>query len=93
MVEVTKAPRVSLFNKITNFEKEYAPKIKEQLKMHKVPRRGNPTSEWTIGLWVFAPKANSANLEGRMQAAGVKTTKVTPLEVTMAPSAWNSRFR
>lgn len=93
MVEVTKAPRVALLNKIRDFEKDYVPRIKEQLETHKVPRSENPASEWTIGLWVFAPKATLANLESRMQTAGVKTSKVTPLEDTMAPSAWDERFR
>ena len=93
MVEVTKAPRVALLNKIKDFEKDYVPRIKDQLETHKVLRSENTPIEWTIGLWVFAPKATLANLDSRMLTAGVKTSKVTALQDTMSPSAWNDRFR
>jgi hypothetical protein len=93
MVEVTKGPRINLLNKIRTFESDYAPRIKEQLEKHKVVHSESHANEWAIGLWVFAPQTALTNLESRIQAAGVKTSKVTALEDTMAPSAWDSRFR
>jgi hypothetical protein len=93
MVEVTKAPRLSLFNKIRAFEGDYVRRIKEQLEKHKVILSKSPADEWAIGLWVFAPEKTLADLKSRMRDVGVKTSEVTALEDTLAPSAWDSRFR
>ena len=93
MVEVTKAPRARLFDKIKAFEGEYVPRIREQLVTHKVVPSESTIDDWAIGLWVFAPERTIAKLDGCMVAAGVKMPKVTPLEDTMKPSAWDDRFR
>ena len=92
MVEVTKSPRGSLFGKIDNFEREYARRIKEQLRKHLVIRGDEAWAEWAIGLWIFAPATALPKLEDRMGAAGVQKWLVTPLEKTIAP-AWDDRFR
>jgi hypothetical protein len=93
MVEVTKAPRVGLFDKIKKFEVDYAPRIKAQLEIHKVVQSESEIGGWAIGLWIFAPQATLASLETRMLTAAVKARKVTALEDTLAPSAWDFRFR
>ena len=92
MVEVTKSPRGGLFSKIKAFENDYAPRIRHQLQQHRVVRGDDPWTEWTVGLWVFAPGTAQANLESRMRTAGIKRPLVTPLEHTVSPD-WNARFR
>ena len=92
MVEVTKAPRTGLFAKINAFNEEYAPKIREQLQRLNVISGDDPDG-WTIGLWVFAPGTTVASLKNRLQTAGVQMADVTALEDTLAPSAWEHRFR
>ena len=93
MVEVTKAPRTTLFNKISGFEGEYVPRIRAQLVSHNVVPSESHVDDWAIGLWVFAPERTVANLERRMEEAGVGTRKITPLEDTLKLSAWDDRFR
>jgi hypothetical protein len=93
MVEVTKTPGLSLFNKIKEFEDKYVQRIKEQLEKHKVIPSESPGNECAIGLWVFAPEKALPNVKTRMRDAGVKTSEVTTLEETLAPSVWDSRFR
>ncbi|MBV9747420.1 MAG: hypothetical protein JO157_01275 [Acetobacteraceae bacterium] len=92
MVEVTKSPRGSLFGKIDSFEHEYVPKIKDQLREHRVIRGDEAWAEWAVGLWIFAPDTALSKLESRMRAAGVQKWLVTSLEKTTAP-AWEDRFR
>jgi hypothetical protein len=93
MVEVSKYPQASLFNKIKMFKEEYVHRIRAQLENHKVLQRESSADDWSIGLWIFVPQTALAGLERRMQAADVEPRKVTALEDTLAPSAWGSRFR
>jgi len=92
MVEVTKRPRVSLFNKIRDFEKEYFPRIRHQLQGMDVIHDG-VAAEWKIGLWIFAPKMELEKLKSKAQKCSVQNYRFTSLEETLDPSAWNTRFR
>jgi hypothetical protein len=92
MVEVTKAPRGSLFNKISLFERDYAPTIRGQLVQHQVIREENSELKWTVGLWIFAPAEWKPKLEDKLRAASVGKFRVTSLEDTTFPS-WDARFR
>ncbi|MGO9430784.1 hypothetical protein [Rhodoblastus sp.] len=92
MVEVTKRPRASLFDKIRDFEKDYAPRIRHQLQSMDVIRE-SVSEEWKIGLWIFAPKMDLEILKSKAQTCGVQTYRSTSLEETLDPSAWDTRFR
>src|SRR5208337_815692 len=75
MVEVTKAPRHSLFQKISSFEVDYAPRIRDQLVRHTVIPSDGP---WEIGLWLFVPRDWQADMEERLRKANVGKSDVTP---------------
>lgn len=92
MVEVTKAPKGRLFGKFDAFEKDYVPRIKEQMQTHLVVRGDDPWSQWTVGLWVFAPAATLPGVKSRMDSAGVQKKLTTALEDTLIPN-WDVRFR
>ncbi len=92
MVEVTKAPSGSLFSKISSFEQDYIPRIKDQLQRHHVVRGDDAWAEWTVGLWVFAPAVTLPGLKTRMQTANVQEWRTTSLEETPIPD-WEARFR
>ncbi len=92
MVEVTKTPRVALFNKISGFEQDYSWRIREQLVRYKIIRDECNSHNWAIGFWVFAPMTDLPNLENRLKAGGVKSYQATSLEETTFPS-WEKRFR
>jgi len=93
MVEVTTAPGRKIFAKISQFQSEYAPRIRVQLKNSQVIKGENPECEWTIGLWVFAPGASLTKIQSRMDVACIQPSVVTALLDTLAPSAWSDRFR
>jgi hypothetical protein len=94
MVEVTKAPRSALFDKVRDFERDYAPRIRDQLEKSGVIRRPQSGDDtWAIGLWVFAPEATLPRIQQAMERAGVHKHCVTALEETLKPSAWENRFR
>lgn len=90
MVEVTKRPAGGLFNKISEFEEHYAPRISQQLKAAQIVPVGK--TEWKIGFWVFSPKNTEAQIKARMAKAEVRYPNFTPLESTLDPGAWNDRF-
>ncbi len=92
MVEVTKSPRGGLYGKIEAFEGEYAPKIRDQMQLHRVVHEENPWAEWSVGLWIFAPEAALSALEARISRGGVQKWLTTSLESTLKPN-WEVRFR
>ena len=92
MVEVTKTPAARLFNKISTFEQDYSPRIREQLMRHKIIRGEGDSNNWNIGLWILAPMAALPRLKNKAVAAGVESYQATPLEETTFPS-WDKRFR
>lgn len=93
MVEVTKAPRTGLFDKIAHFQQQYVPRIKGQLIDRGVATEEEFCRTWKIGLWIFAPEGTIASLRQRIEAAGVQPWQTTALEAAWRPDAWNERFR
>lgn len=90
MVEVTKSPK-KIFDKINEFEKSYAPRIRKQLLDHGVVRDDGNESAWTIGLWIFVPSEWKAHIEGKLHDAEVVIHQVTSLEDTLFPGRESSR--
>ena len=90
MVEVTRTPNRGLYDKITQFNEQYIPRIRKQLESHKVIRDWDE-AHWNIGFWVFVPSKQKLAVENRLEKAGVLKKEVTPLEETMFPT-WEKRF-
>ncbi len=91
MVEVTKAP-YGLKGKISEFEKDYIPKIREQLIRHRVIRDIDADPKWTFGFWIFTIEKEKSWVEGALSAACIATSRVTALEEIAFPK-WEMRYR
>jgi len=89
MVEVTKTPSSRLFGKLSTFEIDYSPRIRDQLTRHAVI---TAESRWDIGLWLFVPRDWQTRIKERSREANIGKFLVTPLEDTTFPS-WDQRFR
>jgi hypothetical protein len=93
MVEVTKSPRKVLFEKISDFKKDYVPRILSQLKTHKIIRDSDNLSDWKIGFWIFVPGKDVETVKNEMEKAAIDPFEVTRLEDTLSPDAWSKRYR
>ena len=89
MVEVTTNPAKKLSDKVSQFEAEYSPRIRNQLVEHKVL---SADAGWQIGLWPFVPEAWEAQVEEWLRKANVAKYRVTTLNNAVFPD-WDSRFR
>ncbi|MGO9848866.1 MAG: hypothetical protein ACLPKT_20380 [Methylocella sp.] len=90
MVEVTKRA-AGLRDKIEKFSKDYEGRIRKQLITAQIIPEGD--TGWKIGFWAFVPRDGCKETEDRLRKAALQVFKVTALEETLEPSAWDKRFR
>jgi hypothetical protein len=90
MVEVTRS-RGSFDSKISEFVRDYEPRIREQLISDKIiPNEA--IAGWQVGFWAFVPEWDVERIRNFFKQAGVQLYEVTPLDHALSLSAWDYRF-